>query len=180
MATLRTRHYETEIDHEVIFNRIFLDAEPVSDLVDPWFYNKTEDTSKPWVGIIDRQEGTFELVQTNAAVIFPMRFLEGNFFTIFIEGQVNNNQSTRSIEVRYRLGWFTALFQLLTYLFPICFAILFAFQEEWDKLTSFIPWVLMFCVFPTILLIVQLNRIENEIADLLGVGHELRRSKVKE
>jgi hypothetical protein len=82
--------------------------------------------------------------------------------------------------VRYRLGWFTALFQLLTYLFPICFAILFAFQEEWDKLTSFIPWVLMFCVFPTILLIVQLNRIENEIADLLGVGHELRRSKVKE
>jgi hypothetical protein len=170
LATLRTRYHESDIDYEVIFNRIQLDAEPVSDLVDPWFHNRTEETNKPWVGKIDRSAGTFELVQTNATVIF--RYLEGNFFTLFIFGRITDDKLKRRMEVRYRLGGAATLFYLLAVLLPIGLAMVFVFQGDWDKLIDLIPWVLIFILFPAILLIVQLNRVEKEIEDLLGVAYE--------
>jgi hypothetical protein len=165
--TIRARTYESKISYDVIFIRIRLGVERVASLVNPLVGNLTVDTNRRWVGKINGSEGTFVVVQTNSSVL-PLRFFEGNFFTIFVLGQVSRQQKTK-IDVRYKLGWRATFTFLLVYLFPLILSVNFVSQADWDSLKSLFPWFLVFDLIPTLLLIVQLNRIENEISDLLVV-----------
>jgi hypothetical protein len=165
--TIRTRTYESTIGYENVFTRIRLDVERVATLVNPIVGNLTADTDKPWVGKINGSEGTFKVVQTNSSIL-PLRYFEGNFFTIFIKGQVSSDQNKTRIDVEYKLAWYTSVIFLLVSLFPTLLATKFLSQGAWDSLTGLIPWFLIFVVIPILLLIVQLNRIENKITDLLG------------
>jgi hypothetical protein len=165
--TIRTRLYESENTYEVIFTRIRIDVERVSTLVNPLAGNTTADTTKPWVGKIDSSSGTFRIVQTNGAVLLPIRLFEGNFFTIFIEGHVRHNESKNNIEVSYKLGWYTVLFFSFVYSCMTIMMANFVLQDDWNSVSSLIPSFLLY-VIPILLLRFQLDRTEKKIRNLLG------------
>jgi hypothetical protein len=142
-------------------------VERVAALANPLFGNLTVDTNKPWVGKINSSDGTFDVLQTNSTVL-PVRFLEGNFFDIFIHGEVSVDEDKTVIDVRFKLGWFYVLTFLLVYVFPIMLTIQFIIQGDWDSIKGLTFWFLVFDIIPTLLLVVQLNRAENKVADLLG------------
>ena len=167
MMTVRKRTYESRNSCHDVFTRIRLDVERVAILVNPLIGNLTVDTDRPWVGKINSSEGTFKVVKTNSSIL-PLRFFEGNFFTLFILGQVHSDEHKTIIDVRYKLGWYGTLIFLMVYLFPIILCVNFIRQADWHSLKSLVPWFLIFDVIPTLLLLVQLNRIENKICDLLG------------
>lgn len=167
MTTIRKRTYESKNNYQDVFTRVRLSVERVATIANPLFGNLTVDTNKPWVGKINSSEGTFEIFQTNSSVL-PWRFLEGNFFDIFIHGEVSVDDDKTVIDVKFRLGWFYALTFLLVYVFPIMLTIQFISQGDWDSIKGLTFWFLVFDVTPTLLLVVQLNRIENKVADLLG------------
>jgi hypothetical protein len=165
--TIRTRTYETKNSYQDVFTRVRLDVERVATLANPMLGNLTVDTNKPWVGKINSSEGTFEMIEPNSSIL-PLRFLEGNFFDIFVHGEVSVDNDKTVIDVKFGLGWFYAMTFLLAYLFPIMLTVQFLSQGDWDSIKGLTFWFLVFDVIPTLLLIVQLNRIDNKVADLLG------------
>jgi hypothetical protein len=167
MATIRKRTFESKNNYQDVFTRVRLDVERVASLTNPLLGNLTVDTNKPWVGKINSSNGTFEVVQTNSSVL-PLRFFKGNFFDIFIHGEVSVDDDKTVIDVKFKLGWFYALIFLLVYVFPIMLTIQFISKGDWDSIKGLAFWFLVFDVIPTLLLVVQLKRIENNIADLLG------------
>jgi hypothetical protein len=167
MITIRTSTYESKSSYEVVFTRIRLDVERVSVLVNPLFGKLTVDTNKPWVGKINGSEGTFKVVQTNSSIL-PLRYFEGNFFTLFVHGEVVSEEHITRINLKFKLGWHAAFTFLLTYLFPMILAIRFINEDNWESVKELTLWLLAFCAIPTLLLIAQLNRTENRISNLLG------------
>jgi len=167
MTTIRKRTYESINNYQDVFTRVRLDVERVATLTNPLFGNVTVDSNKPWVGKINSSDGTFEAVRTNSSVL-PLRFLEGNFFDIFIAGEVSAADDKTLIDVKFKLGWFYALTFLLVYVFPIMLTIQFISQGDWDSVKGLTFWVVVFNVIPTLLLVIQLKRTENKVADLLG------------
>jgi hypothetical protein len=142
-------------------------VERVATLANLMLGNLTVDTNKPWVGKINSSDGTFEILQTNSSVL-PLTFLEGNFFDIFVHGELSSENDKTVINVKFNLGWFYVLTFLLVYVFPVMSTIQFISQADWDSLKGLTFWFLVFDVIPTLLLIVQLNRIKTKVADLLG------------
>ncbi|MBI3220734.1 MAG: hypothetical protein HYZ44_14565 [Bacteroidetes bacterium] len=169
MATIRTRTYESKNSYQDVFTRVGLDVESVATLTNPLFGNLTADTNKPWVGNASSSDGTFEILQTNSSVL-PLRFLEGNFFDIFIHGEVSADHNKTVIDVKFKLGGFYVIAFLLAYIFPIMLIIQFISHGDWDSIKGLSFWFLAFDVIPTLLLVVQLNRTENKVIDLLGAG----------
>jgi hypothetical protein len=165
--TIRTRTYETKNNYQDVFTRVRLDVERVATLANPMLGNLTVDTNKLWVGKINSSDRTFEILEPNSSIL-PLRFLEGNFFDIFVQGEVSVDNGKTVIDVKFRLGRFYAMTFLLVYLFPIMLVVQFLSQGDWDSIKGLTFWFLVFDVIPTILLIVQLNRIDNKVADLLG------------
>ncbi|MBN8651163.1 MAG: hypothetical protein J0L67_07040 [Cytophagales bacterium] len=165
--TLRTRTYESENSYKDVFKLILLDVERDTALENPLFGNLTVETNKPWVGIIDSGNGTFKILRTNS--FLPFRILEGNFFDIFIHGEVSVDGNKTRIEVKVGLSWVSAIFLLFTYLVPILMLTTFIVQNDWTDVQGLIGWVCVFSLIPTALLIVQLNRTEKLICDLLCV-----------
>lgn len=169
--TLRARSYESKNSYQDVFKLILLDVERVTTLENPSFGNLTVETNKPWVGIIDSAKGTFQILKTNSSVL-PFRILEGNFFDIFIHGEVYVEGVKTRIDVKIKLWWFYVLFFLFTYLGAIFMLTALIIRNDWADVQGLIQWVILFNLIPTVLLIAQLNRTEKLIWDLLGVrGH---------
>lgn len=166
MATIRKRTYISKNNYQDVFTRVRLDVENVETLTNPLLGNVTVDTNKPWVGNINSGEGTFEAIQTNSSVL-PLRFFEGNFFDIFIHGEVSVEDHKTIVDVKFKLGWTYTLIFLMVYVFPIMLTIKFINKGDWDSIEDLTFWFLAFNLIPTLLLFVQLNRIENKVADLV-------------
>lgn len=168
---LRARSYESKNSYQDVFKLILLDVERVTTLENPLFGNLTVETNKPWVGMIDSAKGTFQILKTNSSVL-PFRILEGNFFDIFIHGEVYVEGVKTRIDVKIKLWWFYMLFFLFTYLGAIFMLTTLIIRNDWADVQGLMQWVILFNLIPTALLIAQLNRTEKLIWDLLGVrGH---------
>lgn len=170
--TLRTRTYESKNSYKDVFKLILLDVERVATFDYSLFGNLTIDTNKPWVGIIDSGSGTFQILKTNSSVL-PFRILEGNFFDIFIYGEVSVDGDKTRIDVKIRLSWRSAKFFLFAYLFSILMLTMFIVQNDWADVQELVGWVCVFNLIPTALLIAQLERTEKLICDLLGVREHI-------
>lgn len=166
MVTIRKRTYTSRNNYQDVFTRIRLDVESVETLINPNLGSVTVDTNKPWVGKMNSTDGTFEAIQTNSSIL-PFRFFEGNFYDIFIHGEVSVDEDKTVVDVEFKLGWFYALIFLMVYVFPIILTIQFISKGDWDGIKNLTFWFLAFDLIPTLLLIVQLNRVDNKVADLL-------------
>jgi hypothetical protein len=83
--TVRKRTYKSKNSYQNVYKGLLLDVERVAVLGDPLLGNVTVDTNKPWVGIIDSGDGTFEILQTNSSLL-PLRYFEEIFSTyLFME-----------------------------------------------------------------------------------------------
>lgn len=168
MVTIRRRVYVSNNSIGVTLTRLRLDVEKVTMLTSPLFGNVTVDTNKPWVGRIEQVTGTFEIIQTNPYLL-PLRFLEGNFFTLFIQGNVFDNGSKTKIEIDFNLGWRSLIMLIVFYLFPIIILIDLIGENHWGELKGPAGLWLIFTIPLTLLLIYQLNRTDRKIRELLGV-----------
>ena len=166
---IKRQTYESKNSYQDVFTRVRMDVERVATLANPLFGNLTVDTNKPWVGIFDSGDGIFEILQTNSSGL-PLRFFKGNFFDVFVDGEVSGDNDKTVIDVKFSLGWFYVLTFLLVYIFPIMLTIQFISQSDWDSVIGLTFWFLAFDVIPTLLLILQLNRIEKKVADLFRCG----------
>jgi hypothetical protein len=168
MVTIRRRVYISDNSITVTLTRLKLDVEKVPMLTFPLFGNVTVDSNKPWVGRIEQATGTFEIIQTNPYLL-PLRFLEGNFFTLFIQGNVFDDGPKTKIEIDFNLGWRSLMILIVFFLFPIILLGDFVGDDNWEKVSGLIGWCLTFTIPGTLLLIYQLNSTDKKIKELLGV-----------
>lgn len=164
--TVRKRTYKSKNSYQNVYKGLLLDVERVAVLGNPLLGNITVDTNKPWVGIIDSSDGTFEILQTNSSFL-PLRYFEGNFFDIFIHGEVSVEGDETRIYVKFKLGWFHVLVLLVIFIASINLLIQFVSQSTWDT-RDFMQSPLPLIIIPIALLIVQLNRVGNIISNLVG------------
>lgn len=168
MVTIRRRVYVSNNSIGVTLTRLGLDVEKVTTLTSPSFGNMTVDTNKPWVGRIEQATGTFQITQTNPYLL-PLRFLEGNFFTLFIQGNVFDEERKTKIEIDFNLGWRSLMMLIVFFVYPIILLVDFIGKDNWAELKGPSGLWLIFTVPLTLLLIYQLNRTEKKIRELLGV-----------
>jgi len=168
MLTIRRRVYVSENNIDVTLTRLRLDVEKVPTHTYPLFGNVTVDTNKPWVGRIEQATGTFEIIQTNPYLL-PLRFLEGNFFTVFIQGNVSADGLKTKIEIEFNLGWRSLMTLAAYYLFPIILLIDLIGKDNLDELKGPAGLWLIFTIPLTLLLIYQVNRTDRKMRELLGV-----------
>jgi hypothetical protein len=165
--TVRKRTYKSKNSYQNVYKGLLLDVERVAIVGNPLLGNITVDTNKPWVGIIDSGDGTFEILQTNSSFL-PLRYLEGNFFDIFIQGEVSVEGDKTRIDVKFKLGWFYVLVFFITLIATSTIAIELISQKDWDSISKLSLSLFPFIIIPSVLLIVQLNRVGDNVSDLLS------------
>lgn len=164
MITIRTRTFETNNTADVALSKIDWKVEKVKRLINPMLSNSTIDTVKPWVGKIDREKREFKITKT--APLFSPRILEGNFFQIYIHGQIFDEGQKSKVSLRFKPGLHTTFLFAVFYLFPILMTI--TALERDDEWISILLGLLIPLVF-TLLLILQLKLTENKLIDLFKI-----------
>lgn len=170
MIPIRSRKYELDKGYEDLLNRIKLQVESSDDLYNSVYSSHPGETTKAWVGTIDSARGTFEIVRPNPSAILPLRFLEGNFFTMIVEGRITGNDHKTRIEVSYTLGIQATLIMVLIIALPLLILPQVISSGEWEKnVNAFIFFGATSFFIPVLVLIAQLNHTENMIFDFLGI-----------
>lgn len=160
--TVRTRIFEVNETADIAFSRIDWRIEKVKRLVSPVLNLSTADTAKPWVGKIDREKKEFKMIQT--APYFSPRLLEGNFFQLYVHGQIFDEGHKSRVSLRFIPGFHTTLFFLLVYMVPIIVTVT-SFRQGDNDSKGLVLGLLITIVF-TLLFIFQLNKTENKLIDL--------------
>jgi hypothetical protein len=168
MATIFRRTYENIYGHDVVFKRLRTEVTIVNRLLESERTGTTIDTQKPWVGKIDERNGNFELVKTNPTSFLPFRYMDGNFFIIFIQGKVLADGEKARIEVKYKLDWFTVAGLSLIFTFTGVLTFQSVYNHAWDELNSLMFMIVVFVLTPLVLLIVQFRMTDKKILKLLG------------
>lgn len=168
MLTIRSRTFESNEIADTAFSRLDWKVEKVTQLFNPLLNFSTVETTKPWVGKIDREKKEFKISQT--APYFPFfstSFLECNFFRLYILGRVIGEEQGTKINLRFRLGLSTVIFFILIYLSPILI-----FSVNWQNGIGNWKEHLFGLTIPTIctlLLVLQLNTTENKLIELFDL-----------
>jgi hypothetical protein len=160
MITIRTRTFETNDPADRALSRIDWRVEKVKRLVNPML-SRTTDTVKPWVGKIDREKREFTITKT--APFFSPRVFEGNFFQLYIHGQILGEGGKSKISLKFKPGLYTTFLFTLLYLFPI-FMTITALRRN-DDWVGILLGLLIPLIF-TLLLSLQLKLTENRLIDL--------------
>lgn len=166
MIPIRNRTFESDDTADKAFSKLDWKIEKVDRLTNPLLGSSTVDTVRPWVGKINRGKKEFKITQT--APIFSPRFLRGNFFHVFIHGQIVEEGLKSKIILEFRLGLQSSLLFVLMYLFSILTIFDYVKPDHEGHWTGLLG-VLVVPVLFTCLLIWQLNRAENKLIDLFGV-----------
>ncbi len=169
MAVIRRKTYENIHGTDVVFKRLRTEVAANNPPLVHWRTGTTIDTSFPWVGTIDENKNSFTLVRTNPSIA-PLRYLDGIFFIIFVDGQVAADGQKARINVDYRIEWGTVAQLLMGFALVVLAATHFLVQER-DKSSDHLMFgFLVFLFIPVSLLFTQLHLTEKKIARLLGAG----------
>lgn len=164
--TIRKTTYINKYGYDVVFKRLRIDVEEVNHLVIPRF-GETIDTGKPWAGEIDDKHERFKLIRSNPTRL-PVRYLEGNFFNLLIEGKVTREGEAARIDVKYKLDWITVAYLGFIAVLSMLFCIQFVIDAERIDARQLILVVCIGLVFPVILILVQLNATAKKISEVIG------------
>lgn len=166
MLPIRNRTFDSNDTADVAISKLDWKVEKVKRLTNPLLGDSTADTARPWVGKINREKKEFEITQT--APYLSLRLLEGNFFQVFIRGQIVGEGLKSKILLEFRLGLESSLLFVLIYLFPILTTYAHLRPDSEGHWTGLLTGLVVPILF-TFLLIWQLNRAENKLIDLFGV-----------
>jgi hypothetical protein len=164
--TIRKASYKNKHGYDVVFKRIRIDVEEVDHLVIPRF-GETIDTGKPWVGEIDDKLGKFKLIRSNPTRL-PVRYLEGNFFNLLIEGKVTREAESAHLDVRYKLDWITVAYLGFIAALSLTLCMHLVINNEWKELDQLILVASVGFVVPVILILVQVNDTAKKISEVIG------------
>lgn len=148
-------------DTDKIFSKLESRVTQVQMLVHP-ILNSTIATSRPWVGKLDRNAGKFEIIQTTR--FFSSRIMEGNFFRLFILGQIIEDDRQAKTNIEFRLGMRATLLFMLIGLFSLLVVVNFFRAGTWvSLLIGLLPLMIMVS-----LLAVQVSRTERLLKSLFA------------
>ncbi len=162
MISIREIDYETDEEPEIAFSRLTWAVERVDGLVGQLITNLTVDTNRPWVGVYDKNNMNFGLIE-------PRGFFSRKFFQIVVRGQITKNEKKTILNIKLRLGWYTFLTFLMLYVSTVMMIGMAIVYGDIKDSTGLVIWILMFPVLGTILLNLKLNRIETKIENLFGL-----------
>jgi hypothetical protein len=168
MATILHRTYQNIYGPDVVFKRLRTEILEVDRLLVSEKLGTTVDTHKPWVGKIAEHDGVFKLVKTCASGFVPFRYMEGNFFIIFIHGKIVADGDKATIDVKYKLEWMTVAFLSFISVVAAGLTIQSIYNAVWGELRSLTVFILVFVVTPLSLLIIQFRMTDKKISKLLG------------
>jgi hypothetical protein len=148
-------------DTDRIFSKLQSKVTQVQTLIHP-ILNSTIATSRPWVGKFDRDHGRFEIIQTTR--FFSSRIMEGNFFRLFILGQIVEDVEQSKINIEFKLGMRATLLFILIGLFSLLVVVNFFRSGTWVSLMiGLLPLIIMMS-----LLTAQVNRTDRALKSLFS------------
>jgi hypothetical protein len=168
MISLQKRIYNSKNSYDVTIARLAIDVERVDEIEISNFGGTTIETSKRWVGIMEKDSGEFEVVKPNTSAL-PFRILDGNFYTLFVQGKIINNGSHCGISVAFGLELLPFIRLVVLCLFPLAIAVTLMINDDFESIKKILPFLLVFTVPSIVVLIFQLNKTEKEIKDSLGI-----------
>lgn len=166
MLSIRSRTFESDDSADAAISKLDWKVEKVKRLTNPLLNNSTTDTVRPWVGKVNRDKREFEITQT--APYFSPRILEGNFFQLFVRGQIIDEGGKSKIILKFRLGLIATMFFLLMFMYPILGAFIYSELDNEADWTGLLLGLVV-PIFSALLLAIQLNRTENKLIDLFEV-----------
>ncbi len=158
--------YETNEESERAFSRIPWRVEKVDDLDGQLLWNRTVSTTRPWIGVYDKEKMEFGLTE-------PRRMFEPSFVQIVVRGRITINDNKTTINIKLRLGIYTFVLVLMIYVMTAFVAaeVISSVMAsgEMGYLAGFVVWILIFPGLSTLLLHLKLNAVEKKVEDLFGL-----------
>lgn len=167
MLTLKVVTYQVGKTVDDLFSRISWQVERSDRLTDFWT-RTTLDTTRPWVGKIDSEAGTFRIIEPNPHYLFPLRIFEGNFFDIYVEGETRVEENVLQVEVSFGLRVATALWLVMAACLTLVSLVYYFLPTNADEVKGGLLVPLVFTGIPGSLLMYQLHRLKRKVAKLLG------------
>jgi hypothetical protein len=162
MLSIRTSTFESKENADTAISRLDWQVEKVERFTN-LLNDSTADTVRPWVGKIDKKKKEFEILQT--APFLSPRIIEGNFFQLFVRGRIADGGFNCKIVLEFKLGLKAFLLFSTIYLFPVLMTVFYLKSGKADWIGLVLSFVIPMLF--TLLLVVQLNRTENKLIDLL-------------
>ena len=163
MISIREIDYGTNENPDLVFSRLTWAVEQVDGLAGELINGVTADTNRPWVGVYNKKEMNFELIEPSGY------FLNKKIFQVVIKGQIIDDGSKTKINIKLGLGWHTLFTYGLIYTGTLFMIIMTTFYGEIRDIWSLFVWILVFPVLGTILLKRKLDKVESRVEDLFGV-----------
>lgn len=167
MITLRVVTYKVPKTLPDLFLRISWQVERSDRLTDFWT-RTTLDTTRPWVGKINSEAGTFRIIEPNPYYLFPLRIFEGNFFDIYVEGEARVEENILQVEVSFGLRVVTALWLVTAACLALVSLVYYFFPTNADEVKGGLLVPLVFAGIPGSLLLYQLQRLKRKVSLFLG------------
>lgn len=162
MISIREIDYDTNEDSEKVFSRLTWAVEKVDGLFGQLANGVTVDTNRPWVGIYDKENMKFELIE-------PSGYLTPKFIQVIVLGQIVQADRKTKLTVRLRLGWYPIFVSFFIYLGTIGAILMVAIFGELKDIWRLIIWILVFPGLWTIILNRKMNKVEKKVEDLFGI-----------
>jgi hypothetical protein len=102
MITIRETDYDTSEKAEQLFSRLTWAVERVDGLFGQLINGVTVDTNRPWVGVYDKSDMKFGLVEPSGY------FLNRKIFQIVVRGKITDDGQKTIVNIKLRLGWNTS------------------------------------------------------------------------
>ncbi len=161
--TVRNIEYDTNETPEQVYSRLTWAVEKVDRLFSLVVKGETMDTNRAWVGMYDKKEMKFELIE-------PRGFININLLQIIVIGQIVPENGRTMIKAGLVLGWYPLVVSILLYLWTIGMIVAAMLPGDPGEAWNLILWVPWFPILWTVILMRKLNQIEKRVEDLFGIS----------
>lgn len=163
MIPLTVLEYELNENLETIFSRLNWAVEEVEYnwLVSMNDWNQNPDTTKNWIGQIDKGNLNFRLEE-------PQSYFIKRRFNILVKGRIDLRASTTNIKVKLGLENFAFIFIFFTYITTALLIYEVITNNEFNDYLSSILFIIAFPLLGTFLIRRRMKRTERNLDKLFA------------
>lgn len=162
MISIRHKEYELRENPELAFTRLEWAVETVDNFESQLISNLTIETSRPWVGVLEKDILRFRIIE-------PRGLFSFNFFQIVVRGKFYQIEEGSMLQIKIRLGIYTLLTFILIYLVTLFFIYDLLTTTESITVTREMIWFVFFPTLGTFLLNMKVNNVDKKVRELFGV-----------